>query len=195
MQFSSIHHLILFLCLWLTGGSLADCQAQRRLTTVGRSRATASSLRLLKLPLKQKIDSVLHHLRLYPRVPVSQQQRYARELTVHFAPSGYIAVRRVGKPELRLPVKDYLAQFGNQPLTIQFKGAEVVHYGQTIETPTGHWQTLVTTYRNATRFAANRPEAIDIATVMTPSETAPPTTNYWQIFKLYLSLPKSAFTR
>jgi hypothetical protein len=198
MKLLSVHILALFACLWLwlSGGLPDPCQAQVRLTNSGRPQATAMpSVRLLKLPLTQKIDSILHHIRTYSQTPANQQERYARELTAYFAPSGYISVHQDGQPDARLSVNDYLAQFGNRSAAVQFKGAEVVYYGQSIKTAAGDWQTMVTTYRNATTFTGNKPQASDIATVMTPVGTAPLTTNYWQIFTLYLTIPKAGSNR
>lgn len=189
---------LLGLGLWLVGGRLDTCQAQERLTAPGRPPTTGTSTtRLLKLPLAQKVDSVLHHLRAYPRASASQQRRYSRELAAYFAPSGYITVRQADQTETRLSLDDYLAQFGRRRSVTawQFDGAEVIHFGESLETPTGDWQTAVTTYRSSTNFSGNKPQATDIATVMIPMQKLPPARDYWQVFNLYLIPPKSASQR
>jgi hypothetical protein len=191
----SILSPLLGLGLWLLGGRLDTCQAQERLTASGRPRLTATpSARLLRLPLAQKVDSVLHHLRAYPRASASQQRRYGRELAAYFAPSGYITVRQADASETRLSLVDYLRQFGRRrsTATLRFDGAEVVHYGESLETTAGNWQTVVTTYRPATNFSGNKPQAADIATVTIPMEKPPPARDYWQVFNLYLVSPRQA---
>lgn len=178
--------ILLFGWLWLSGGWPDPCQAQR-LTASGRSRtAAAPSVRLLKLPLSRKVDSVLHHIRAYPQATAEQQRRYARELVAHFAPSGYISVRQADGHETRLSVPEYLSRFGRQSVPFRFGGAEMIYYGQAIETAPGSWQMSVTTYRNALTFAGNKPHAADLTTVLVPVESPPPVAHYWQVFTLYL---------
>lgn len=211
MKLRSVPILTSTLCLLLclAGGGPDVCRAQMRLTTAGRPLAVSrASIRLLKLPLSQKIDSVVHHLVAYARATKSQQRRYAQELAAHFAPSGYITVHQAGQPNVRLTVNDFLELVGNRSsIAFRFDGAEVVHYGQPLETNAGAgdlltgtangpakraiWQTTVTTYRNAMTFMGNRPQAADIATVVVPLEGPPPTSDYWQVFTLHLISAKS----
>lgn len=202
---------LLSLFLWLLGGQPDTCRAQMRLTTTGRSSAAGKeSVPLLKLPLARKVDSVLHHLRAYPRASRREQRRYARELATHFAPSGYITVHQPGQPAVRLAVADFLELFGQRrSATFRFGGAEVVYYGELLDNASGerltgpahapakqpNWLTPVTTYRNAKVFTGNKPRSATITTVMVPLQGPPPTTDYWQLFNLNLIMTEPVADR